>query len=204
MDGPEGCIQTHQEDKAFLKFTFKEKTYQFRCLPFSLACPMGLHQDPKATRCSAETAGNATNRLHRRHSYSGRVQASGSGPCYRPNIPTREPRFCDKQTKKHPGTYLVLRIPWVLGEFSSSGTEPPGREGEKDQGQNLAFVGRQAYYSQKAVPASGKIASSNQGSTSGPSVLPQVTMGTAEDIRTVRSGLLCPTPQGSKKSCNGG
>ena len=60
------------------------------------------------------------------------------------------------------------------------------------------------HISQKAIPASGKIASSNQGSTSGPSVLPQVTMGTAEDIRTVRSGLLCPTPQGSKKSCNGG
>ena len=45
----------------------------------------------------------------------------------------------------------------------------------------------------QAVPTSGKIASSNQGSTSGPSVLPQVTTGAAENIRAVRSGLLCPT-----------
>ena len=56
-----------------------------------------------------------------------------------------------------------------------------------------AVVGRQLDQSQKAVLTSGKIASSNQGSTSGPSVLPQVTTGTAENIRTVRPGLLCPT-----------
>ena len=38
-------------------------------------------------------------------------------------------------------------------------------------------------HSQKAVPTSGKIASSNQGSTFGPSVLPQVTTCTAENVR---------------------
>ena len=31
-------VPIHQEDRAFLKFIFQEKTYQFRCLPFSLAC----------------------------------------------------------------------------------------------------------------------------------------------------------------------
>ena len=29
-------VPIHQEDRAFLKFTFREKTYQFRCLPFGL------------------------------------------------------------------------------------------------------------------------------------------------------------------------
>ena len=31
-------VPIHQEDRAFLKFIFQEKTYQFRCLPFGLAC----------------------------------------------------------------------------------------------------------------------------------------------------------------------
>ena len=65
-------------------------------------------------------------------------------------------------------------------------------EGEKDQRQDVASVGRQPDHSQKAVPTSGKIASSNQGSTSAPSVLPQVTTGSAKGIRAIRSGLLCP------------
>ena len=93
----------------------------------------------------------------------------------------------------HPGTYSVHRVPRVLSELSSTRTEPSSREGEKDQDRNTAPVGRQPDHSQKAVPTSGKIASSNQGSTSGPSVLPQVTTGTAENVRADRSGLLCPT-----------
>ena len=31
-------VPIHEEDRAFLKFSFKEKTYQFKCLPFGLAC----------------------------------------------------------------------------------------------------------------------------------------------------------------------
>ena len=31
-------VPLHREDRAFLKFTFWEKTCQFRCLPFGLAC----------------------------------------------------------------------------------------------------------------------------------------------------------------------
>ena len=31
-------IPIHQEDRAFLKFSFKERTLQFRYLPFDLAC----------------------------------------------------------------------------------------------------------------------------------------------------------------------
>ena len=31
-------VLIHKEDKAFLKFSFKGKTYQFKCLPFGLAC----------------------------------------------------------------------------------------------------------------------------------------------------------------------
>ena len=31
-------VPIHEEDRAFLKFSFKEKTYQLKCLPFGLAC----------------------------------------------------------------------------------------------------------------------------------------------------------------------
>ena len=31
-------VPIHQEDRAFLKLSFQEKTYQFTCLPFGLAC----------------------------------------------------------------------------------------------------------------------------------------------------------------------
>ena len=31
-------VPIHEEDRAFLKFLFKERTYQFKCLPFGLAC----------------------------------------------------------------------------------------------------------------------------------------------------------------------
>ena len=82
-------------------------------------CPMGLHQDPKATRCSVETTGNATDCLHSRNSHPGRVKEADSGTCDRPDISSREPRFCDKQTKMCPGTYSVHRVPRVLSELSS-------------------------------------------------------------------------------------
>ena len=81
------------QDRAFLKFSFKERAYQFKCLPFGLACmcTMGLHQDPEATCCSVETTGNGIDCLHRRHPHPGRVhQGAGSGTCYRPDIPIRE------------------------------------------------------------------------------------------------------------------
>ena len=31
-------VPIHEEDRAFFKFSFKERTYQFKCLPFGLAC----------------------------------------------------------------------------------------------------------------------------------------------------------------------
>ena len=31
-------VPVHEEDRAFLKFSFQERTYQFKCLPFGLAC----------------------------------------------------------------------------------------------------------------------------------------------------------------------
>ena len=31
-------VPIHKQDRDFLKFTFKNKTYGFRCLPFGLAC----------------------------------------------------------------------------------------------------------------------------------------------------------------------
>ena len=31
-------VPIHKEDRAFLKFSFEERTYQFQCLPCVLAC----------------------------------------------------------------------------------------------------------------------------------------------------------------------
>ena len=58
-------VPIHKKDKAFLKFSFKgDITVQMPTIWPSM-CPMGLHQDPEATRCSVEATGNATDRLHR-------------------------------------------------------------------------------------------------------------------------------------------
>ena len=53
------------------------------------------------------------------------------------NLSSGEPRLCDKQTKMCPGTYSVHRVPRVLSELGSTGTEPFSREGKKDQGRRL-------------------------------------------------------------------
>ena len=175
-------IPIHQEDRAFLKFIIHEDIpVQMSALRPSM-CPMGLHKDPKVTRCSVETTGNATDCLHIQHSHPGRVHEAGLGACYRPDISSRELRFCDKQTKMCPGTHSVRRVPQVLSELSSTRTEPSSREGEKYQGRNSAPFGEQKDYSQKVVPASAP----------GSSVLPQAAIDTAEGVRAVRSGLLCP------------
>ena len=66
-------------------------------------CPMGLHQDHKATCCSVETTGNVIDRLHRRHPHPGRVQEAGLGTCYRPDIPASN---IWEDCKQQPGQYL--------------------------------------------------------------------------------------------------
>ena len=91
-----------------------------------------------------------------------------------------------------PTQSVEFLVPWVLSELSSTKTEPSSREGEKDQGRDSAPFGEQSDHSQKVVPAYRQTASSNQGSTPGSSVLPQAATGTAEGVRAVRSGLLCP------------
>ena len=64
--------------------------------------PLGLHQDPEARRCPAQTAGCATDRRHRRHAHPGGVQGVGSGSCNRPRIPSGESGLCDKQGQLEP------------------------------------------------------------------------------------------------------
>ena len=74
----------HEEDRAFLKFSFKELMYQVPMPSFWPGmCPLGLQQDPEASRGPAETAGGVTNRLRRRHTDLGRVEGGGLGPCNR-------------------------------------------------------------------------------------------------------------------------
>ena len=167
-------VPIHEEDRAFLKFSFKEKVYQFKCLPFGLACaPWVFTKTLKATCCSVETTGNATDRLHRRHPYPGRVQGAGMGPFHRPSIFAREPRVCDKQTQVCPGTHTVSGVPRFLSELSSARTKSSGREDEEDQGRDPRPFGRRSGYSQKAISAARQTTSSNQGNSPGPFVLPQ-------------------------------
>ena len=61
--------------------------------------PVGLHKDLEASHCPAETTGNATDRLHRRHPNPGRVQGTGSGPCDKPGIPVGNLGFAVSKAK---------------------------------------------------------------------------------------------------------
>ena len=159
-------VPIHEEDRAFLKFSFKEKkTYQFKCIPFGLAC---------APWVFTKTLKPLAN------------------PCYGPSIFTREPRVCDKQTQVCPGTYTVSGVPRLLSKFSSSRTKSSGREGEEDQGRDPVPFGERSGYSQKAVTATRQTTSSNQSNSPGSSVLPQAAAGTAEGSRSVGTGLFSP------------
>ena len=126
-------VPIHREDRAFLKFTFREKTYQFRCLPFGLACaPWVFTKILKPLAAQLRQLGMwlivyiddililAGSRKPAREHVIGLIY------------------LCDKQTKMCPRTYSVHRVPWVLSELSSTRTEPSSGEGEKDQGQNSA------------------------------------------------------------------
>ena len=174
--GPEGCILHGANPRGGQ--SLPQVLVQREGIPIQMPTvwpgmrPMGLHQDPKATCCSVETTGNATDRLHRRHPHPGRVQGAGTGPCHRPSIFAREPRVCDKQTQVCPGTYTISGVPRFLSKLSSARTKSPGRE-DKDQGRDLMPFGRPSGYSQKAVSAARQTTSSNQGNSPGPFVLPQ-------------------------------
>ena len=67
--GPEGCIlhsANTPEEQSLLQIHFQGKDVPIQMPAFRPSmCPMGLHQDPKATRCSVDTTGNVTNCLHR-------------------------------------------------------------------------------------------------------------------------------------------
>ena len=75
-------IPIAQEDRVFLYFEWKNKSYRFNCLPFGLSSPMGLYQDHKTGSASTSGAGPSSNNLHRRYSNHGRdrVTAEGTHP----------------------------------------------------------------------------------------------------------------------------
>ena len=59
-------LPIREEDRAFLKFSFKDRTYQFKCLPFGLACaPRVLTKTLKPAAAQLRKLGGATDRLHR-------------------------------------------------------------------------------------------------------------------------------------------
>ena len=144
--------------------------------------PLGLHQDPKANRHSAETTRCAINRLHRRHTNPGRVQGAGSGTRHRPGVLTGKPGLCSK-----PGEICQLKLMqsieflWVLNRQ---------REGEEDQSRHTSPPRRQAGVDQGSVPVIGRASGGYQGSTPRATVLLQTSANVEMWTRTLKPGLL--------------
>ena len=142
-------------------------------------CPIGLHCYLKAICCPAET-------------YLGMQLIVYTDDIFVPaefkdlardhvirrlGVPVIDLGFVIGKTKCF-GTFIVNRVLRLLSEFSSVRAESSSREDKEDQGRDTATSGRQPGCGQEAVPVSGQTAGSNQDSTSGPLVLPQVTTGT--------------------------
>ena len=152
-------------------------------------CPVGLHQDPEASRSPTETAGGAFNRLHRRHTDLGGVQGGGSGPCNRSGIFTGKPRLRSKQSQVSIGTNTDNRVSGFPGQLTQTRAEPPSREDKKDQSRNTSTARGQASGNQKTVPTIGKASGGYQGSAPGAPIFPQTSACSEAGPGTIRPGL---------------
>jgi len=192
-------IPIHEEDRAFLKFSFKQNTYQFRCLPFGLACVPWIF-----TKILKPLTAQLPQLGMRMIVYIDdilRVHGDGTGPCYGPNVPVREPGLCGKQAKVCSGPCTSHRLSGFPGRFGSTGAEPPSRKGEEDQGRDSAHIGGQSSYSQEAVPAPGPTAGSNQGNSPGSAVLPPAAAGTSKSTGAISGGWTICQPGMARNLC---
>ena len=185
-------LSIHEEERTFFKFTFKKKKKDIQTQMPTLRpsmCPMGLHQDPKASHCSVEISGKAFACLHRRHPHLDRVQGTGMGPCHRPVIPTEDPRLCDKQVQVCSGTYTVNRVSRVLSELSSARTEPSSRKVKKIRAETWHLLEATMITARKLSKLLGRLQVATRAVPLAPKT---VATGTAEGTRPVRSTLLSP------------
>ena len=152
--------------------------------------PLGLHQDPEADSCPAETAGGANDRLHRRYSDPGRVQGSGSGPCNRPGVPTGKLGFCNKQNQMSAGTNTNHRVSRFHGRLTQPRAEFAKWQDQKDQSRDTVPVREQAGVDKETFAAPGKAPGCDAGDSPRPTLFPQAPTCLEAGTRPVRSGLL--------------
>ena len=118
-------IPIHEEDRAFLKFSFKEQTYQFQCLPFGLECaPWVFTKTLKPVAALLRQLGvRLIVYIYRRHTDLGRVQGGCSGSCNRPDIFTGEPGLCSKQSHVPTRTNANNRVSlFKTGQLNPTGS----------------------------------------------------------------------------------
>ena len=103
-------IPIAQKDRDFLKFQWKDQTYQFNCLPFRLSSAPWVFTK---TIWPVVAALRKSDRLHRQYSRHGGDQVSPQIPCDSSSVHAGEPGVCDKPLQIRTGPFTGNRIPGV-------------------------------------------------------------------------------------------
>ena len=123
-------IPIGQEDRELLKFQWKDRLYQFNCLPFGLSSSPWVfsYQDHTASRGMPDY-------IYQQHSCHGRDRVSITKPYHSSGVPAGESGICDQppQVTTHP--ISRDRVPGVHCQLLLDGAETPREEDQKDKGQ---------------------------------------------------------------------
>ena len=152
-------------------------------------CPLGLHQDPQASSCPAETTGSANFRLHRRHLNPGRVQGTGQGPRDRLGVPPGESRLCSEQCQVPIGADTGHRVSRLHGKLTQPGVELTCRQDQEDQGRNTIPARKQDCADKKTVATLGKTPSCDVSNSPRTTVFLQAPARVEAWSGSIRSGL---------------
>lgn len=119
-------VPIHKEDRTFLKFSFKEKTYQFKCLPFGLACtPQVFTKTLKPVTAQLGQLG-----MHLMVYTDNTLILAESKELARDHVIglfyifTGEPRLCDKQAQVCSRANTIDGVPRFLSELSLAWLQP--------------------------------------------------------------------------------
>ena len=127
-------VPIHKQDRDFLKFAFKNKTYRFRCLPFALACaPWVFTKTLKPVAAQLRQLGVRLIVYIGRYTHSGRDTRPGEGPHHRPHLSPRKPGIHSQFPEMCPGTHPEDRFPGLPSRFSQLGALSTRRQDKKDK-----------------------------------------------------------------------
>ena len=177
-------IPIQEQDRAF---RFRDQLFQSTIRP--IMCPMGLHQDPKASRDPAETARDTTSCLYRRHPDNGGVQRAGPGEHDRSGFLVREPGLCDKQRQEHSRTNTRNRISGIQCKLSEYGAEPSIKEDKTNQIRYKTIMQQCSNNSQETVSIAGTTAGSNKSDSPCSIILSSATEKADHNIGQIQSQL---------------